>query len=247
MTNTIRVLLILSVLAVPLMRAEASADPASAAPAAENSWEQVSQTDGITVYKREVPGSPLLAFKGEGEIDAPLPLVATVIFDTSRAKEWVVDLESTKIVRWVSDSEFIEYDHIKTPPIIMKDRDFLSSVKMFVDKTAGVLTFHYKSVVDPAIPETDSLIRGDLMNTTFVLTSVAGNTKTHLIGEVHADPKGSVAKWIVNFFQKDWPITTLKNLRRQVAKPDVKAQDRFIAMFSPASAPAPATASAAKN
>jgi hypothetical protein len=36
------------------------------------------------------------------------------------------------------------------------------------------------------------------------------------------DPKGSVAKWMVNLFQKSWPHKTITALRQQVKKPDIK-------------------------
>src|SRR5690349_8969755 len=55
-------------------------------------WEKIREQDGITVFRREVPGSPVLAFKGEGVVPAPIEKVATIIFDTTRAPEWVVDL-----------------------------------------------------------------------------------------------------------------------------------------------------------
>ena len=47
-----------------------------------------------------------------------------------------------------------------------------------------------------------------------------------------ADPRGSVAKWIVNLVQKDWPHKTIASLRRQVAKPDIKDQARLKQLLS---------------
>ncbi|MBI3556339.1 MAG: hypothetical protein HY074_08760 [Deltaproteobacteria bacterium] len=168
-------------------------------------------------------------------MNAPLAKVATAIFDTTRAPEWVEDLEKATLVRWVSGTEYIEYDHINTP-FVMKDRDFVSSVKILIEKPAQdspVLKFVYHSAEDPARPPT-RFVRGNLMSTTFILTSLENDTKTHVIGEVHADPMGSVPKWIVNFFQKDWPIDTLQGLRKQVAKADVKTDPRFTALLTAA-------------
>ena len=59
--------------------------------------------DGIRVYKREVPGSALLAFKGEGTVDAPIEKVATIIYDTTRATEWIADLKESRILRWTGE------------------------------------------------------------------------------------------------------------------------------------------------
>jgi len=203
---------------------------------AAGEWEHVKKTDdGINVDKKEIPGNPVLAFRGDGLIDAPLTKVATIIFEVKRAPEWVQDLELAKIVRWVSEFQWIEYDHIRTPPIIMKDRDFVSKVTLSIDHDTKAITFLYANTVDSEVPET-SYVRGDLINTAFILTPVENGAKTHIMGEIHCDPKGSIAKWIVNYFQSDWPIDTVRNLRKQAAKTDVADNEKIISLYNSASA-----------
>lgn len=192
-------------------------------------WEQVGETDGITTFKREVPGAEVLAFRGVGVIDASPAKIASIIIDTTRAPEWVEDLESASVIRWLNPSSYVEYDHIGTP-FIMKDRDFVSIVEMKLDAEKRQFTIHYKSTEDADAPKT-SYVRGDLQDTTFVLTELEGH-KTQLDGAILADPKGSVPKWIVNFFQKDWPVDTFKSLRKQAAKSDVKVDARVLALFT---------------
>jgi len=53
-------------LSLPVVRADTPVGqaPSSQAPAAP-AWEKIGDDDGIVVYRREVPGSPLIAFKGE--------------------------------------------------------------------------------------------------------------------------------------------------------------------------------------
>ncbi len=104
--------------------------PAAGQPAAtqtaSSAWEKLGDDDGITVYRREIPGSSLIAFKGEGVVNASIIRVATVLTDSSRATEWVDSLAESKIVRTVSETETIHYDHIATP-FVLKDRDFVWS------------------------------------------------------------------------------------------------------------------------
>jgi hypothetical protein len=196
---------------------------AVAAGAAE--WVKINEKEGVVVHKKEVPGSDLLAFMGHGTVDASILRVASVIFDTTRAPEWMEDLVESRLIRWLSPGEFIEYDHIGTP-FVMKDRDFLSKVALRIDTDKKQMVFQYRSTDDSAVPPT-SYVRGDLMNTTFTLTSVGQGAKTDIYGEIHCDPKGSVPKWLVNFFQKDWPVQTLVNLRKQVRKADIKDDPRI--------------------
>jgi hypothetical protein len=188
-------------------------------------WEKFDEDDGIAVFRREVPGSPIIALRGEGVVNAPLLRVASVLVDTARAPEWIDSLTETKVVRKLSDDEYIEWDHIKTP-VILKDRDFVFDIKMELNPKDKQLSLNYHSVYDSGAPKTD-YVRGEFTYGTFRLTSIEGGKKTRILAEVLADPKGSVAKWIVNLFQKDWPHKTIASLRKQVAKPDIKDQARI--------------------
>lgn len=188
-------------------------------------WTTIKTVDGITVSKREISGSPVVAFRGEGDVDAPLAVVSTVIFDTTRATEWIADLKESRLVRWTGSDRFIEYDHVGTP-FILKDRDFVSLVTLETDRKSQVVRFHYASTTDDSLPPTKHFVRGDLMSTVFTLTRI-DDAKTHVVAEIHCDPKGAVPKWIVNWVQSDWPEQTFKGLRRQVAKKDIAVEPYF--------------------
>jgi START domain len=213
-------------IALSLAPAAYADTPASVpAEAQQPAWEKIGDDDGIAVYRREVPGSPIVAFKGEGIIDASILRVSSVIVDSSRATEWVDSLKEARILRQVSETETIHYDHIGTP-IVMKDRDFVSDCKLEFAPAEKKVMLKIHSVNDASAPNTD-YIRGELLHSSFVLTSIEHGTKTRVVAEIHADPKGSVAKWIVNLFQKKWPHNTITSLRRQVAKPDIVEHPRL--------------------
>jgi hypothetical protein len=188
-------------------------------------WEKFDEADGIAVFRREVPGSPVIALRGEGVVNAPILRVLSVLVDTARAPEWIDSLAETKVVRKVNDDEFVQWDHITTP-VILKDRDFVFDIKLALNPKDKQVSLDYHSVYDSGAPKTD-YVRGEFKYGTFTLTSIEGGKKTRFLCEVLADPKGSVAKWIVNLFQKDWPHKTIQSLRKQVAKPDIKDQARL--------------------
>jgi hypothetical protein len=204
------------------------AAPASAAakPAAASvPWEKIGDSDGIGVYRREVPGSPLIAFKGEGYINASIIRVASVLVDSDRAPEWVDSLTESKIIRQVSETETVHYDHIGTP-FVLKDRDFVSDCKLEFDPARKNVTLKIHAINDPLAPPT-TFVRGELIHSSFALTSSDHGARTYVVAEIHADPKGSVAHWIVNLFQKRWPHNTITRLRAQVAKADIKEHPRL--------------------
>jgi hypothetical protein len=177
--------------------------------------------DGITTYRREIPGSPLVGFRGETTITAPIGKVAAVLDDVKRKTEWMYHLEESKMVKKISDLERIEYNHTFVP--VFTDRDFVYHAKVTPNPQKKQLVLVVNSVVDPAMPEHEKYVRGELKDTVYVLTALENNTKTHIDVVVNADPKGLIPKGLVNLFQKKWPRNTLEGIRKQAAKEDVIA------------------------
>jgi START domain len=193
-------------------------------------WQSVETTDdGIEIFRKEA-GDRLVAFRGVGVVDAPLPLVATVIFNTDRRKEWIAGLVDSRIIHWGGKDNFVEYDHIDMP-LFFRDRDFVSKVTMSFDMT-GQITFHYQPADDPSAPRT-SYIRGELLDTIFILSSIDNGMKTQIDAEFLCDPKGWIPKWLVNFFVKDWPERTFRNLRKELQKSDLSVDARFSKLLPP--------------
>jgi hypothetical protein len=113
----------------------------------------------------------------------------------------------------------------------MKDRDFVSQVTMRMDVSTHAFTIAYGAIQDnTGAPKTD-YVRGEINSSRFVISPVDGGQRTRLVAEVHCDPKGSIPKWIVNIFQRSWPLDTFYGLRRQVAKADLREPPPFLKVF----------------
>jgi hypothetical protein len=74
-------------------------------------------------------------------------------------------------------------------------------------------------------------VRAALTDSTFVLTSADGGTRTHATAEIHCDPRGSVPAFVVNLFQRSWGYKTISSLRRQAAKGGVAESAQLHAML----------------
>jgi hypothetical protein len=227
---------VVGLVVLPTLRAEAPMPVAvvrgehAPQPKQQTPWIKTGDAEGIATYKREVPGSPIIALRGEGVVNASIIRVASVLLDYSRATEWVDSLEEVRVVRMLGAQEFIEYDRVGTPPIIMKDRDFVCRGRVDVDLKEPSLTLRIWPVRDAAMPEVSKYIRGELRGY-WKLKSIAKGQKTFIVAEMHGDPKGAVAKWLVNLFQKSWPRNTLESLRAQVAKRDIQVIPQVQAVF----------------
>src|SRR5436190_18784580 len=71
-----------SSLLILLSLTAAAAD--SPAPASPDGWQLVDRTEELTVYRKEVPGSSVLAYRGEAVLDAPMARIFAVIRDVER-------------------------------------------------------------------------------------------------------------------------------------------------------------------
>jgi hypothetical protein len=223
-------LLCVSLLTMFALEGSAFADP----PKAAAKWEFFDEEDGVRCYRRDVSGSDIVALRGEGFVAAPIQRVASVLIDRKRSPEWIDRLVKTKVLRNISETESINWNHIKTPSPL-QDRDFVFRSMLLTDPAKKQVTFKYFSVTDKLAPENDDYVRGHFQEGKFELTVAERTNKdgtktkgTLVVAEVVVDPKGSVPKFIVNMVQKSWPHKTLTALRKQVAKPDIKDDQRVI-------------------
>lgn len=186
-------------------------------------WNKSSNSNGLTLYWAKVDGSQVIAFRGEGIVDAPIEKVASIIVDTTRATEWIDSLVSSKVVRKLPGTDFIEYDHVGIMfpfDTVMSDRDFVSHVYLEGDP-AGRFTVSYLPAEDEQAPVLKKYTRGT-MTCVFKMTKMSLEDETYVEAEIHCDPRGTVPKWLVNFFQEGWPQTTFENLRKQAKKSDIQ-------------------------
>lgn len=182
-------------------------------------WEKFDEEDGIALFRREVPGSGIVALRGEGLVDASLLRVGSVLIDASRASEWIEGLEEARIIRRLSRTEYVQWDHFGGT-FGLTDRDFVFKAKLEFKPREKQVIVSFHSVKDSAAPKTP-YVRGDVYGS-YALTQVDGGRRTRVSAEVLCDPKGSVAKWIANLRQRSWPYKTIANLRRQVKKPGIE-------------------------
>ncbi len=188
--------------------------PAIASPA-PSEWEEVSRTDDVTVYRKEVPGSPVLAYRATAQIDAPIAKVMGIVRDTIRLPEWTYRVKNAEIVEEISKNERIIYMHASAPwPVT--DRDSVVRSIFEYDITNQQIQVRIESIEDPRRKEFSGKIRAWIYPSRFVFKPLDDGKKTHIVAELHGDPKGSIPKWVVNMIQKRAPVKTLQNLKKRV-------------------------------
>ncbi|HXH74104.1 MAG TPA: START domain-containing protein [Bacteriovoracaceae bacterium] len=184
-------------------------------------WEKVDTQKNVDVYKGEVKGSDVVALRGVSTIEAPMAKVLSVIYDVSRIKEWMSDVNTVRVLEKKSKYEKIEYNRTDAPwPV--SDRDFVYEAKVSVNKPDQSVEILIKSVEHKDAPPVDGVVRGELQLSRYFLRSVEDGTKTYIEVEILADPKGSLPKWVVNIFQAEWPVNTVNGIRKIATEKDFK-------------------------
>jgi hypothetical protein len=202
---------------------------------ASKSWENIHEEEGIRAFRKSIPGSPVLAFRGDAVLNASISKIASVLIDSSRKTEWVANCEAARTVQEISEYERIEYNHTGTP-VVIKDRDFVFHAKAYLDRKKKRMVIRVRSTPDDRVPPTQ-YVRGEILDSHYILTMVGDGSKTHVQVQIQVDPKGSVPKWLANLTQKSWPTKTLKGIQRQAAKPDVKEHEGVKKYFSDPKSP----------
>lgn len=199
--------------------------------AGANDWRLTTSEHGVDVYRRTVAGSDVVAFKGVGTIDAPVWKVAAILLDTRRAPEWADSLKESRVVRHVGPNAYVEYNRLGMP-LIVHDREFVSDVRIEIDAVARTFALVYRPATE-TVPRSPRLVRGEILAGRFEAVAIEPGHRTRLTAELQADPKGLLPTWLVNMFQRSWPVTTFERLRAQAQKPDIAAPAEFADVLAP--------------
>ena len=187
--------------------------------AAASDWEHIYEDDGVNVYRQEVAGTNLLAFRGTGFIDAPVDKVLYVFADVQHEIDWVDRLEENILISEdKANFERVEF-HSYGLPWPVWSRDIVFKIKLSrQDDESFLVTM--KSVDDSLGPPTKG-VRAELHGSNFVLRETKDG-RTWVEVDIFIDPKGTVPAFLVNILQRYWPYNTITGLRSQVRKPFIK-------------------------
>ena len=178
---------------------------------ASDDWESVGTYDGVKVWRKQVAGSDLFAFKGEITTNLHIGKIIATFLDREQRKHWVDRFADQKMLEKPSPMLETYWIHFALPfPIT--DRDYVLRAEAQADANNHVFTARIKSVIDSRKGPDDCCVRAEAKNTFYRFEAIPGTEKTKLTVEVHTDPKGSLPDWLINMIQTKWPSKTLFGL-----------------------------------
>ena len=173
----------------------------------------------IIVEKKYSPENEVNAYRGTTTMPISIERIAYVLDDTESKKEWVSRLkEETRLEENPSSYRSIAYQHYNLSwPV--SDRDYVIESKWTVMKDMKLPTaiLSIKSIIRDDVPEIEGRVRGQLDRLVYKLEKLKSN-QTRVTVEIMVNPKGLLPNFMINLIQKEWPITTLRQLNAQALK-----------------------------
>jgi hypothetical protein len=186
----------------------------------DGKWEKIISESGLNVFTRQMPNSKILGFKLEGTISAPIDQIMENMRDVERNAEWTPDLAEKITIQEISDVEAITYSRndLSWP---ISDRDFVTHNKLFIHKERKLLYVMTKSIIDKRFPPLRGVVRAWLSYSNIGLRPLS-ERKTYVEWTIFADPKGNIPTWLVNFYQRGFPIKFFKAVEKRAQSTNLK-------------------------
>jgi len=156
-------------------------------------------------------------FRGTTKLNSTISRVAFVLVDIDSKKKWVNRLNGHHLIEGdLFGMDYCTYEHYNLAwPI--SDREYVLEAKWTIDLDSkfpsAKLTI--SSTNHKNYPIRKDRVRGDLQKLVFHLKEVAPKT-TEVTVEIKVDPKGKLPKFLANLIQKNWPLTTLRALNKEL-------------------------------
>jgi hypothetical protein len=182
-------------------------------PLGAQSWNFISEKDGIRLYTREENGRPLKAFRSVADIDAPAEKIFDLLNDLNRTDWWDDNLILDKVLNFEKNKSARYYMIYKLPwPV--KDRDLSVDVTASSDPESGERRITAVAV-NGIIPESKEMIRIKDYRETWILKP-AGEGRTNVVLEGFIDPAGNIPDWLANALITESPVKTMSKLRQSL-------------------------------
>jgi hypothetical protein len=193
----------------------------------ELDWKVISSHKNITVYEATGKHAGTVPIRFHTVLDYPASRVRTILADTIRRPEWTPNMVEARILEKRGSSGKIEYLRYKFPwPF--KSREFVLLNETIYDPNDKTLTSTTASTTHTDAPDSDKYIRALTLAGKVITRPTGVDNKTYMEAMFHTDMMGSIPGWLFRLIQRSWPKKVVKNLNQQLARDDIRVEDRWL-------------------
>jgi hypothetical protein len=171
----------------------------------------VHNAEGVKVWSRKDPASPLREIRAEAVVEAPLERVWDVLTDAERFPEFMPYVMEVRILGPAESRGRYEY-HLIDPPIVNR-RDYTLKTFNELDEAKGVYRRCWTLAGDKGPDPTEGVVRIRSCRGRWTVTRL-DKSKTRVEYDLHTDPGGFVPVWLANK-AKTMTLPALMNAVRQ--------------------------------
>jgi hypothetical protein len=208
---------------------------------AETPWVKIKEKNGITLYRRTFPGSPISEFKGVTIVNARIEVIEMVLRDIPAYAEFMYNCREGRLIKAFSRDDLIILN-VTDMPWPLTDRDVVVRSIVSKDFNRGVFSVVLKGLPEPEsshyCPLRKDRVRMYDLEGIFIL-EIINREHTRMSYIVHADPVG-IPSGLTNFFSDDNPYGTLMGVKRMVrmekyitesvTSPEIPKVEQFLKM-----------------
>ena len=179
---------------------------------AQDGWLLDKDADGILVYTKEHEASKYRSFKAVVTVRASIEDIVDVLKDADRYTDWYGYTKSSVSLTRSGNEQF---NYVETNfPWPFKNRDMVYRMTVDTSDTRGTL-IRLTGLPD-YVPEKRGIVRMSQAEGYILLEPDAGKTRVTYV--FHSDPGGGVPAKLANRSISELPFTTLRGLRRELAR-----------------------------
>lgn len=185
--------------------------------AADDEWVHLFTRDGIAVYSKTFPGTPVCAFKGVGHVEAGIAVIGSVLQDISAYPQWMARCKESVLLKNVGPDTRVFYSVVDTP-LPFKDRDMIltNTIRYHPEMEKAEITFDLYN--QGIIPPKKRYFRVTELSGKYVLENLDRH-KTRVTFVYKGDPGGNIPVGIANWLEsRHYPHTIIMGLRSMVTK-----------------------------
>jgi hypothetical protein len=171
------------------------------------------EKDSIKVFTCVNENSKFKSVKTTFELNSSLPQLAAIMVDIDHLGDWQYMTLSTKLLKKVSEREFIYYTEVAAP-MFTNNRDFVIQLTLDQDPVTREMTINLVSIPD-YLPRKEGVVRVPFSKARWTVKPL-GLSRLSVEYYIEIDIGGAVPAWIVNMVAHQAPYETFKALRAQI-------------------------------
>lgn len=177
----------------------------------QSHWILKRDDDGIFIYESKADTAKINAIKVETELVGRAEDLVSILMDVGNHSKWAYGTKSASVLKRISDKEIIFYKEIKSPALMVSERDLIIQMKV-IGNASSKSTVVESFAIPDFIPLKKNLVRVPTSNEKWIITPLA-NGRIKIDYFLQFDPGGALPPMLVNLFVTKGPHDTFMNLK----------------------------------